>query len=157
MRFQRKEGLKPLRAESAEKTQESLPDITERSVAPESPAPEERSAATSSIPTPAEEHAPAPADSRSPMPAPSSPEDLEDPVDRMLLGMDALKSALAELDSYSVRRGSAVLAALADGYGMHTLADMARCFRAAWEEGDIEAASQIVEEMRSEALRARNA
>jgi len=31
---------------------------------------------------------------------------------------------------------------------------MARCFRAAWEEGDLEAAAQIVEEMRVEASRA---
>ena len=45
------------------------------------------------------------------------------------------------------------ISALAEGYGMHTLADMARCFRAAWEEGDIESAAQIVEEMRVEASR----
>ena len=52
-----------------------------------------------------------------------------------------------------IRQGSRQLAAIADSYGMHTLADMARCFRAAWEEGDVEAAGQIIEEMRSEAAR----
>jgi hypothetical protein len=75
-------------------------------------------------------------------------------VERIMQGLDAVKGALEELDAYSVRRGAVVLAALAEGYGMHTLADMARCFRAAWEEGDLEAAAQIVEEMRVEASRA---
>jgi hypothetical protein len=75
-------------------------------------------------------------------------------VERIMQGLDAVKSALEELDAYSVRRGAVILAALAEGYGMHTLADMARCFRAAWEEGDLEAAAQIVEEMRVEASRA---
>ncbi len=75
------------------------------------------------------------------------------PVERIAQGLDAVKAALDELDAYSVRRGSAALAAVAEACGMHTLADMARCFRAAWEEGDLEAAAQIVEEMRAENAR----
>jgi hypothetical protein len=78
---------------------------------------------------------------------------LDAPVERIMQRLDSLKQALDELDAYAVRRGAVVLAALAEGYGMHTLADMARCFRAAWEEGDIESAAQIVEEMRVEASR----
>jgi len=99
--------------------------------------------------------APAPVSAPAPAPSPSeSSEMLDAPVERIMQRLDALKAALDELDAYSVRRGSLVLAALAEGYGMHTLADMARCFRAAWEEGDIDAAGQIVEEMRVEASRA---
>ena len=87
-------------------------------------------------------------------PAPAEETELLDaPVERIMQGLDAVKGALEELDAYSVRRGAVVLAALAEGYGMHTLADMARCFRAAWEEGDIESAAQIVEEMRVGASR----
>ena len=67
--------------------------------------------------------------------------------------MNGIAEALIRGDVPAIRRGARELSAIADRYGMHTLADMARCFRAAWEEGDVEAAAQIVEEMRAEAAR----
>ncbi len=130
-RFKRKSSLKPLRAVPAETPAEQKPEQEK-----EVPAQE-----TSVQPQPAVQEA-------------ESAEMLEAPVERIMQGLDVLKQALDELDAYSVRRGAAVLAAVAEGYGMHTLADMARCFRAAWEEGDLESAGQIVEEMRVEASRA---
>jgi len=78
---------------------------------------------------------------------------MEMPMRRIYELLDILSDAVERLDSGTVRRGSAELAFLAQEYGMNTLADMARCFRAAWEEGDVEAAGQIVEEMRAEAAR----
>jgi hypothetical protein len=83
----------------------------------------------------------------------SGEELLEEPLDAVYRGLDFVSAALADFDVQGIRQGSRQLAAIADSYGMHTLADMARCFRAAWEEGDIEAAGQIIEEMRSEAAR----
>lgn len=127
-RFQRKGSIKPLRAEQ-----------------PKKPEPEK-------MPVPA----PEPEKPKEVPAAPAQPENIEmldAPVERIMQRLDALKLALDELDAYAVRRGAVVLAALAEGYGMHTLADMARCFRAAWEEGDVESAAQIVEEMRVEASR----
>jgi len=132
LRFQRKNTLKPLRSAQSQGEPEKA---------------EERQKSADLVP-------PAPMVQAQPEAA-SVPEELIDaPVVRIMQGLDAVKSALDELDAYSVRRGAVVLAALAEGYGMHTLADMARCFRAAWEEGDLEAAAQIVEEMRVEASRA---
>lgn len=78
---------------------------------------------------------------------------LEAPVDIISTGLNQLSDALLHGDVQAIRTGSRHLSAVADRYGMHTLADMARCFRAAWEEGDVEAAAQIVEEMRAEAAR----
>ena len=127
LRFQRKDTLKPFRAEPAKKAE------PEKTAMPE--------------PEVAQKEVPAVA------PQPENAEMLDAPVERIMVRLDALKAALDELDAYSVRRGAVVLAALAEGYGMHTLADMARCFRAAWEEGDVESAGQIVEEMRVEASR----
>lgn len=134
LRFQRKDRLKPLKAEPAP----AEPEKAEAEQKPAEPAaPELAEAPRKNEAVPAEDA-----------------ELLDAPVERIMQGLDAVKSALEELDAYSVRRGAVVLAALAEGYGMHTLADMARCFRAAWEEGDLEAAAQIVEEMRVEASRA---
>ncbi|MBQ4076610.1 MAG: hypothetical protein IJD65_02885 [Mailhella sp.] len=136
LRFQRKDRLKPFRAEPA-------------AAAPEKAAVEQAPV------SPAGAVQPEPPHGREAVPASEEDAGLFDaPVERIMQGLDAVKSALDELDAYSVRRGAVVLAALAEGYGMHTLADMARCFRAAWEEGDLEAAAQIVEEMRVEASRA---
>ena len=128
LRFQRKGSIKPLRAEQPKKPEPEKPVIP----APEPEMPKEVPAA---------------------QPQSENAEMLDAPVERIMQRLDALKLALDELDAYAVRRGAVVLAALAEGYGMHTLADMARCFRAAWEEGDIESAAQIVEEMRVEASR----
>ena len=127
-RFQRKGSIKPLRAELPKKSEPEKPVVP----APGPEMPKEVSAA------PAQ---------------PDNAEMLDAPVERIMQRLDALKLALDELDAYAVRRGAVVLAALAEGYGMHTLADMARCFRAAWEEGDVDSAAQIVEEMRVEASR----
>ena len=133
LRFQRKDRVRPLKAEP-------------ESVAPEKKEPVQEPARPEQAAIPQKQEA---------VPAPSDETELLDaPVERIMQGLDAVKGALEELDAYSVRRGAVVLAALAEGYGMHTLADMARCFRAAWEEGDLEAAAQIVEEMRVEASRA---
>ena len=133
LKFQRKDRLKPLRAEPAVVEPEKAEPVQEPAKTEQTEIPQKLEAA----PAPAEEA-----------------ELLDAPVERIMQGLDAVKSALEELDAYSVRRGAVILAALAEGYGMHTLADMARCFRAAWEEGDLEAAAQIVEEMRVEASRA---
>ena len=67
--------------------------------------------------------------------------------------LNDISEALLHGDVQGIRSGARSLSGFADRYGMHTLADMARCFRAAWEEGDVEAAAQIVEEMRAEAAR----
>ena len=80
-------------------------------------------------------------------------EEMELPLGRMTDGVNGIAEALIRGDVPAIRRGARELSAIADRYGMHTLADMARCFRAAWEEGDVEAAAQIVEEMRSEIAR----
>ena len=80
-------------------------------------------------------------------------EDMEAPLDIVSEGLNRISEALLHGDVQAIRSGSRELSAVADRYGMHTLADMARCFRAAWEEGDVEAAAQIVEEMRAEAAR----
>jgi hypothetical protein len=69
-------------------------------------------------------------------------------------GLDQLSSALLVGDIQGIRHYSRKLSLIADTYGMYTLADMARCFRVAWEDGDMEAAAQIVEEMRAESARA---
>ena len=127
LRFQRKGSLRPLRAE------QPVPAVEKKAPAAE---PAAMQSAPIAPPAPAE-----------------SAEMLDAPVERIMQGLDALKAALEELDAYSVRRGAVLLAALAEGYGMQKLADMARCFRAAWEEGDTDAAAQIVEEMRAEASR----
>ena len=82
-----------------------------------------------------------------------SPEDMETPSERIVERLNHISEALIQGDVQAIRGGSRELSAIADRYGMHTLADMARCFRAAWEEGDVEAAAQIVEEMRAEAAR----
>ncbi|MBQ8172378.1 MAG: hypothetical protein IJ034_00360 [Mailhella sp.] len=119
-----------------------VPEVPAPEIPAEAPAPEAASAAP-------EISAPAPA---APVLQPDEAEDYA-PVERIAQGLDAIKAALDELDATSVRRGSAALASIAESCGMHTLADMARCFRAAWEEGDLEAAAQIVEEMRAENAR----
>ena len=75
------------------------------------------------------------------------------PMKRIYELLDVLSGAVERLESGTVRRGSAELAFIAQEYGMVTLADMARCFRAAWEEGDVDVAGQIVDEMRAEAAR----
>jgi CheY-like chemotaxis protein len=75
------------------------------------------------------------------------------PMKRIYELLDVLSGAVERLESGTVRRGSAELAFIAQEYGMVTLADMARCFRAAWEEGDVGVAGQIVDEMRAEAAR----
>lgn len=80
-------------------------------------------------------------------------EEMEAPSDRIVEGLNLISQALIQGDVQAIRGGSRELSLIADRYGMHTLADMARCFRAAWEEGDVEAAAQIVEEMRAEASR----
>ena len=80
-------------------------------------------------------------------------EEMESPSGRIVEGLNRISEALIHGDVQAIRAGSRELSATADRYGMHTLADMARCFRAAWEEGDVEAAAQIVEEMRAEAAR----
>lgn len=78
---------------------------------------------------------------------------MELPLDDMTERLNGISSALIRGDVQAIRGGARALSAIADRYGMHTLADMARCFRAAWEEGDVEAAAQIVEEMRAEIAR----
>lgn len=80
-------------------------------------------------------------------------EPLDTPQEKINEGLNRIAEALIHGDVQAIRNDSRELSAIADRYGMHTLADMARCFRAAWEEGDVEAAAQIVEEMRSEAAR----
>ena len=88
--------------------------------------------------------------------AASSEEDAElatAPAEVISAGLNRISDALLHGDVQAIRSGSRELSLVADRYGMHTLADMARCFRAAWEEGDVEAAAQIVEEMRAEATR----
>ena len=75
------------------------------------------------------------------------------PLDGMTERLNGISDALIRGDVQAIRGGARELSAIADRYGMHTLADMARCFRAAWEEGDVEAAAQIVEEMRAEIAR----
>ena len=80
-------------------------------------------------------------------------EEMESPSERIVEGLNRISDALIHGDVQAIRAGARELSATADRYGMHTLADMARCFRAAWEEGDVEAAAQIVEEMRAEAAR----
>lgn len=80
-------------------------------------------------------------------------EDMTPPMDDIVEGLNRISDALLHGDVQAIRSGSRALSSIADRYGMHTLADMARCFRAAWEEGDVEAAAQIVEEMRTEASR----
>ena len=80
-------------------------------------------------------------------------EEMEGPSERIVEGLNRISEALIRGDVQAIRGGSRELSLIADRYGMHTLADMARCFRAAWEEGDVEAAAQIVEEMRAEASR----
>ena len=82
-----------------------------------------------------------------------APEEMEGPSERIVEGLNRISEALIRGDVQAIRGGSRELSLIADRYGMHTLADMARCFRAAWEEGDVEAAAQIVEEMRAEASR----
>jgi len=137
-------------AAAPEVTAAPTPAVTEAAdevAAPAMPAPE-----VEMQKSPVMESAPAAPE----VPAPArQPDEAEDyaPVERIAQGLDAIKAALDELDATSVRRGSAALASIAESCGMHTLADMARCFRAAWEEGDLEAASQIVEEMRAENAR----
>ena len=79
--------------------------------------------------------------------------DMVSPMDDIMEGLNRISDALLHGDVQAIRNGSRALSSIADRYGMHTLADMARCFRAAWEEGDVEAAAQIVEEMRTEASR----
>ena len=126
------------------------PAVTEAAdevAAPAMPAPE-----VEMQKSPVMESAPAAPEAPAPVRQPDEAEDYA-PVERIAQGLDAIKAALDELDATSVRRGSAALASIAESCGMHTLADMARCFRAAWEEGDLEAASQIVEEMRAENAR----
>ncbi len=80
-------------------------------------------------------------------------EEMETPSERIVEGLNRISQALIQGDVQAIRGGARELSFIADRYGMHTLADMARCFRAAWEEGDVEAAAQIVEEMRTEASR----
>lgn len=80
-------------------------------------------------------------------------EPLDMPLEKITEGLNLISDALIHGDVQAIRNGSRELSAIADRYGMHTLADMARCFRAAWEEGDVEAAAQIVEEMRVESSR----
>ncbi len=80
-------------------------------------------------------------------------EPLETPGERVSEGVNRISDALIRGDAQAIRQASRELSAIADRYGMRTLADMARCFRAAWEEGDVEAAAQIVEEMRAESAR----
>ena len=75
------------------------------------------------------------------------------PLDGMTERLNDISDALIRGDVQAIRGGARALSSVADRYGMHTLADMARCFRAAWEEGDVEAAAQIVEEMRAEIAR----
>lgn len=75
------------------------------------------------------------------------------PLDTITEMLNDISEALLHGDVQGIRSGARSLSGFADRYGMHTLADMARCFRAAWEEGDVEAAAQIVEEMRAEAAR----
>ncbi len=77
----------------------------------------------------------------------------EVPLDKINGMLNGISEALLHGDVQAIRSGARALSGIADRYGMHTLADMARCFRAAWEEGDVEAAAQIVEEMRAEAAR----
>ncbi|MGN1038550.1 MAG: hypothetical protein ACI4P0_04060, partial [Mailhella sp.] len=68
--------------------------------------------------------------------------------------LDSIAASFADGDVQGIRKGSRELAASAEECGMHTLADMARCFRAAWEEGDVDAAAEIIGEMKAEAARA---
>ena len=82
-----------------------------------------------------------------------SSEEMEAPSERIVEGLNRISQALIQGDVQAIRSSARELSFIADRYGMHTLADMARCFRAAWEEGDVEAAAQIVEEMRTEASR----
>ena len=77
----------------------------------------------------------------------------EPPLDKINERLNGISDALLHGDVQAIRSGARALSGVADRYGMHTLADMARCFRAAWEEGDVEAAAQIVEEMRAEVSR----
>ena len=77
----------------------------------------------------------------------------EPPLDKINERLNGISEALLHGDVQAIRSGARTLSGVADRYGMHTLADMARCFRAAWEEGDVEAAAQIVEEMRAEVSR----
>ena len=97
-----------------------------------------------------------PDDAARPGEAAPSDEDAElvtAPAEVISAGLNRISDALLHGDVQAIRSGSRELSVVADRYGMHTLADMARCFRAAWEEGDVEAAAQIVEEMRAEAAR----
>lgn len=71
-------------------------------------------------------------------------------------GLDFISSALIRGDVQAIRTGARGLCSIAEKYELHTLADMARCFRAAWEDGDVDAAAQIVEEMRGETLRSQS-
>ena len=82
-----------------------------------------------------------------------APELEELPLDDITRMLNGISDALVHSDVQAIRGGARSLSGIADRYGMHTLADMARCFRAAWEEGDVEAAAQIVEEMRAELSR----
>ncbi len=67
--------------------------------------------------------------------------------------LDALNEAFSCLDSPAIRRISVELADFAESCGMRTLADMARGVGEAWEEADVEAAVQIVADMRAETAR----
>jgi hypothetical protein len=67
--------------------------------------------------------------------------------------LDALNEAFSCLDSPAIRRISAELVDFAESCGMRTLADMARGVGEAWEEADVEAAMQIVADMRAETAR----
>ncbi|WP_446424950.1 hypothetical protein [Mailhella sp.] len=67
--------------------------------------------------------------------------------------LDALDEALACLDSPAIRRIAAELAAFAGSCGIRTLADMACGVGEAWEDADVEAAAQIVADMRAETAR----
>ena len=57
------------------------------------------------------------------------------PAEVISAGLNRISDALLHGDVQAIRSGSRELSVVADRYGMHTLADMARCFRAAWEEG----------------------
>lgn len=80
-------------------------------------------------------------------------EPVEEPVVKVLRLLDELEAALTCLDSPAIRRDCAALAAHAEAHGMRMLSDMALGAASAWEEADVEAAVQIVADMRAEAAR----
>lgn len=105
-----------------------------------------------------EKGAPAPslssaAESSAPMQEAENSEDMESPSKQILDELNCISEALRHGDVQTIRDCCRWLSATAARYGMHTLSDMTQCFLAAWEEGDADAAAQIVEEMRAEAAR----